>query len=294
MKRYFTLVNLVLLTVAIYFGVTAFYRYLSTQMAAGPSFTPPPAAADTSFDQQHRPLASYQPIADRNLFKTGENKPPEDAPKAEEPETVEPLKPTELNLKLWGTVSGDAPRAYAVIEDPQERRQNLYRVGDTIQNASVREILREKVILVVDGKREVLEMEKRDISQARGPSPRPSNPIQRLASANPSGGRDDIRIDRQEIDQAINNVNNLMRQAKIRPHFKNGKPDGLTLTRVRPNSIFTKLGLRSGDIITGVDGQQIQSVDDALRFYRSLKSGSNVQVEVRRRGQPHIIDYNIE
>lgn len=294
MKRYFTLANLILLTVAIYFGVTAFYRYLSAQMDAGPSFTPPPAAADTSFDKQRRPLANYQPIADRNLFRTGEKKPPEDAPKEEEPETVEPLKPTELNLKLWGTVSGDAPRAYAVIEDPKERRQNLYRVGDTIQNASVREILREKVILVVDGKREVLEMEKRDISQARRPSPRPSNPIQRLASANRSGGKDDIRIDRQEIDQAINNVNNLMRQAKIRPHFKNGKPDGLTLTRVRPNSIFTKLGLRSGDIITGVDGQQIQSVDDALRFYRSLKTGSNVQVEVRRRGQPHVIDYNIE
>jgi type II secretory pathway component PulC len=50
--------------------------------------------------------------------------------------------------------------SYAVIEDTKLRKQTLYRVNDTVQNATVKEIHREKVILDVDGAYEVLEMEK--------------------------------------------------------------------------------------------------------------------------------------
>jgi general secretion pathway protein C len=84
-----------------------------------------------------------------------------------------------------------------------------------------------------------------------------------------------------------------MRQARIRPHFRNGQPDGITLTRIRPNSIFRRLGLRNGDIITGVDGQAIQTADDALGFYNSLKSSSNVTIQIRRRGRTKNIEYDI-
>jgi general secretion pathway protein C len=85
-----------------------------------------------------------------------------------------------------------------------------------------------------------------------------------------------------------------MKQVRIQPHFQNGKPDGLRLTGVRPNSIFYKMGLKSGDIIIGVDGKNIESVDDALKFYQSLRSASRVQLQLKRRGRPKTIDYNIE
>ena len=54
------------------------------------------------------------------------------------------------------------------------------------------------------------------------------------------------------------------------------------------------MGLRRGDIITGVDGQAIESVDDALALYNRLKSASNVKLEIKRRGQSRILDYNIQ
>ena len=92
----------------------------------------------------------------------------------------------------------------------------------------------------------------------------------------------------------MGDLNGLMDQAKIRPHFRNGKPDGLTISRIKRDSIFSQLGLRSGDIITGVDGQSIESVDDALKFYNQLKSSSNVNLQIRRRGMPKQIEYTIE
>ena len=72
---------------------------------------------------------------------------------------IEALQETDLQLKLWGTVTGNGQNAYAVIEDVKQRVQQLYHVEDAIQDAIVKEIHREKVILEVNGSLEVLQME---------------------------------------------------------------------------------------------------------------------------------------
>ena len=54
------------------------------------------------------------------------------------------------------------------------------------------------------------------------------------------------------------------------------------------------MGLKNGDILTGVNGEAIQSVDQALSFYNDLKSAGDVKLEIKRRGQPHIIEYTID
>ena len=81
-----------------------------------------------------------------------------------------------------------------------------------------------------------------------------------------------ISLQRSQIDAAMENVTDLMSQIKVRPHFTDGKPDGIMLSSIQPRSIFRRMGLRSGDIITGVDGKEIESVDDALQFYENLSS----------------------
>ena len=69
------------------------------------------------------------------------------------------LKKTDLKLKLWGTITGNGVRAYAIIEEGTKREQKLYKVGETVQNATIKIILREKVILSVEGKDELLVIE---------------------------------------------------------------------------------------------------------------------------------------
>jgi len=54
------------------------------------------------------------------------------------------------------------------------------------------------------------------------------------------------------------------------------------------------MGLKSGDVIMGVDGKDIESVDDALKFYQNLQSSSKVQLQIKRRGRLKTIDYRIE
>lgn len=284
MKQYIIPLNLLLIAAAIYFSVSAFYKAGIAQMD---NTRIPGVVTKQSPDQTDvpvRPLSYYKPIIKRNLFKTKEKIKQEPKPQQQ---AVEDLKLTELKLKLWGTVTGAGSKNYAVIQDAKKRKQELYEVGDTVQNATVKDIFRDKIILSLNGKDEILKIEDRRSSTRSYRRAVPS------ASKRSPLRPQKVRIKRSQIEKAVSNVNNLMRQARIRPHFRNGQPDGITLTRIRPNSIFRKLGLRNGDIITGVDGQAIETADDALGFYNSLKSSSNVTIQIRRRGRTKNIEYDI-
>ncbi|MEJ2639693.1 MAG: PDZ domain-containing protein, partial [Desulfosarcinaceae bacterium] len=221
------------------------------------------------------------------------------------------LEQTQLKLKLWGTVSppegaagetseeasseGDSGAdAYAVIEDTALRQQNLYRKGDTVQNATVKAILRERVVLTVGGKDEILEMEKLEGGPG-GPVRRSlgsQSVSARAASSSPRRAQR-ITLRRSLIEDSIRDITKLMTQVKITPHMEDGVPSGLALSNIRPNSIFRRMGLRNGDVLMGVDGQQIQSVDDALRLYENLKTADNVMVDLKRRGREKSIEYRV-
>ena len=290
MQRLCAVINLVLITLGAYFAVSMFYQIIGMQFqpsyAASTSVHNSPTV-DTMFVQ---PTSYYRPILERDLFHIRKAA---KAASASPAVVLDELERTQLSLKLWGTVSGDPQQAYAVIEDQQRREQNLYRVGDTIQNATVKMILREKVILTFEGKDEVLDMA--DVQQA-GASPgmiasRGRPPI--APPDMPSEGEQRITLQRNMLDESFSDLNRLMTEIAIAPNMEDGQPSGLSLSRIAPNSIFRRMGLRNGDVLLGVNGQQIQSPEDAMRMYEGLRSSDEIQLQLKRRGQERTIQYSI-
>ena len=155
--RYFNIANILLLTLGVFLCVQAFYTLVTPRPDYAISvITPAARPLSTSAALRSKPPpGDYKAITDRNIFNSGTE---EIAPKAQKFD-IEQLKQTDLKLKLWGTVPGQKGRAYAVIEDAKTREQNLYHAGDTIQNALVKLILREKVVLNFDNQDEILAME---------------------------------------------------------------------------------------------------------------------------------------
>jgi general secretion pathway protein C len=102
-----------------------------------------------------------------------------------------------------------------------------------------------------------------------------------------------ISLRRSYIEQSMTDMASLMTQVQISPHMEDGVPAGLALSSIKPNSIFRRMGLRNGDIITGVDGTEISSVDDALKLVDNLKSASKLSVQLKRRGREKNIEYSI-
>ena len=296
-KRLFILANIILLTLAAYVTVDFFYQVAIAEFLPAAPGVSRSKQASSERAGRSRPRAAtpskprfsnYQAIIDRNLFETVTESQAEQ--KTAESIEVEKLQETKLNLKLWGTVTGSGKKAYAVIEDKNKREQGLYRKGDSIQNATIKMILRKKVVLRANGKDEVLTMED---EKGRTASRSASGPGGGRAYDRGVDSRETKQLDRSKIDHVLNNINRLMNQAKVRPYFKDGKPNGLLLTHIRRNSLFTDLGLKSGDIVKGVNGKRIRSVEDAMDFYNNLKNSSSVQLEIERRGETKAISYEI-
>jgi general secretion pathway protein C len=286
-QRTILIINLAIIALGAYFGVGLFYKITASQLRTEKVTVNAPDAVIAAKKRGHRPFGAYRPILTRDLFKT--SKAPL-ATAAKKEVNLDDMEQTKLNLKLWGTVTGSEQQAYAVIEDTQKRQQNLYRVGDSIQNAMVKMIRRAKVVLQVDGRDEVLAME--EIKQ--GGSRRVSRTRRPTRSTQSSGVRTQrVSMRRSMINNAINDVTKLMTQVKIQPHMEDGQPDGLAVSNIKPNSIFRRMGLRNGDILKKVEGQDIRTVDDALRLYDSMKTADSVSVEIERRGSRRQIDYSI-
>jgi general secretion pathway protein C len=199
---------------------------------------------------------------------------------------LEKLQQTDLKLRLWGTVTRQNAASYAVIEDTKTRDQNLYRTGDSIQNATVKMILREKVVLAVDNQDEILTMEEPMASKGRFRAGRKN----RLPTSSYSRK---ITLNRKVLENAMENLGQLMNQATIRPHIEDGRPAGISITGIKPNAIFRRMRLRNGDIITGVNGRPIDSVEDAIAVFEYLTTSSDIQVDIKRRGRKQRLDYQI-
>jgi general secretion pathway protein C len=303
-RNVFPILNIVLVTLLIFFSVKLGYQILSAKLlqitSADLSSLADTGAyakqSDTIGDhQKYKKMIAYQPITNRDLFKTREDvKPEKDVSDIE----LEKLKQTSLNLKLFGTITGRDAQDYAVIEDTQKRKQGLYKKGDSIQNAEIKLVLRKKVVLSVNGKDEILLMEddkNTPSKNRRKPSPlRDTEDEEESFEDDQFDSGETVNIDRDKINSSLKNINQLMSQVKVRPHFKDGKPDGLLLSHVQQNSIFKDMGLQNGDIVKGVNGKEIQSVDDALKFYDNLKSSSAVELQIERKGDPLSINYQIE
>ena len=292
-NRYFSIANFLLITVGAYLCVNTFYTLITSRLDYGePSRItsnqtgPPPQVEYTV-----APLTDYKAITSRNIFNSG-NQPVTETPKTEAVD-IDKLKETDLKLKLWGTVTGQDKRAYAVIEDSKAREQNLYRTGDSIQKAVVKLILREKVVLRVDNHDEILAME--EVRSSKGGRPSKRSPKSSSSRKLPvSSYPRKIKLKGAQIEKAMENLGQLMEQANLRPHIVDGQPAGISITGIKPNAIFRKMRLRNGDVITGLNGGSIESVEDAVKVVEQLSSGSNIQLQIKRRGREQTLDYSIE
>jgi S1-C subfamily serine protease len=54
------------------------------------------------------------------------------------------------------------------------------------------------------------------------------------------------------------------------------------------------MGLKSGDIVKGVNGNPIETPDDVLSLYEGLKTGSQISLQITRNGEPQTINYRIQ
>lgn len=141
-----------------------------------------------------------------------------------------------------------------------------------------------KFLKITRGRRHRLHSPRADISMGDCPTP----------SGITKTGDYTYKLEQKAVDDWLANLNCLATQARIVPYFKDGKPMGFKLFAIRPNSLYSKLGIKNGDVILKINGIELTSPDRALQIYQGLKGAQKMTVDILRRGQPKTLKYEIE
>ena len=76
--------------------------------------------------------------------------------------------------------------------------------------------------------------------------------------------------------------------------MQDDQPAGFRISRVQPRSVLRKIGLRSRDVIVGVNDQEITSPEQAVEFFQTLAEGGDVTIKIKRRRRSRQIKLSIE
>jgi general secretion pathway protein C len=264
----------------------------------------PPPKEDGSRSVARRPAA--EPMARLDLERiaklTGLPLPKE--PEVQEPDEAKldpnaPAVKSGLRVKLLGTLASVIGKwSIASILDLGNQRASTYGIGDKILGAEILEIQRERVIVLNSNRREYISNE----PEVAGHAPQPEPP-KRLGSAEPpstglgTGIRaitdSEYEVPRAEIDRTLSNLNEVAMQARIVPAFKDGQAQGFKLFSIRPDSLYTKIGIQNGDVIKRINGNDINSPEKALEIYSRLRDASRIDIEIERNGAGLRKTYNV-
>lgn len=100
-------------------------------------------------------------------------------------------------------------------------------------------------------------------------------------------------VEQEGVNKALGDLSKLATQARIVPAFEGGEAVGFKLFSIRPGSLYSKVGIQNGDVISRINGYEINSPDKALEIYQKLKNAKEIAVDLKRRGKPLSLQYNI-
>jgi type II secretion system protein C len=297
-----TLFNLLLLGLLILLGIYTVQnvRNVRLEPEAVASIEPASLIAATEPKAAFRPLIDYRFIWERNLFNISKEKAP--APKKEIAIEKLALAGKDLGLKLVGTVVADDPaRNRAIIHNHSSRQQEAYQEGDQAGKVQIKKIMRNKVVITTEKGDELLTVELEDSGKRAR-----SSMAQQWASKGlpfqaqvpegelPRAATRSIRLEREEVAASLANPDQLLQDVNISPYMQGDQPAGFRLDRIPPQNIFRKMGLRSRDVVVGVNGEDITGPDQAVDFFRTLGEGGEVTIQINRRHRTRQIRLNIE
>ena len=273
------------------------YAQLETGILTASGVTIVSIAANT--DAPEQPLDGYRKIWERNLFNITKPK----APDSQEKISIEKiaLAKKDLGLELVGTVVADDPKlGRAIIDNRRVRKQEAYREGDTAGKVRIKKILRNNVVITTDKGDELLTV---DIKESGKSAPAKQTQLigSQSSSAQPATGTrrqtartSSIRLKRDEVADSLADIDRLIEQMKIAPYKSGDQAAGFRLGSITRDSVLRKMGLRSRDVIVGIDDETITSPDQASDFFKKLADGGEVTIKLKRRRRTREIKLNIE
>lgn len=194
---------------------------------------------------------------------------------------------TPLNMTLMGLLADDREQ-YSRALISQSGEEASYAVGDDVaRGVTLQAIFPDRVILSRNGRLETLRLD-RDQPGTGGDS---APPLVAMAEERPAAsGPPPLSQIRDEVLKDPGKASDYVR---IQPANVGGQLKGYRVYPGKDRSAFTAAGLRPGDLVTSVNGVQLDDPAKALQMLGDLGQAGQVNLVVERGGQSQNISINL-
>ena len=248
--------------------------------------------------QERLKADDFRDITRRNLFNSDQVEEVAKDPSAARAQCA-PVK-SDLPLKFTGVIFGGTKETSLVLlESTATKQSDTFIFNDVVPGeAKIVDIQRDKVYFVRGDSSclEFLDLQQPEPIKKRVPG---------VARSHSSGGASlagagnlefsesgftrskdgNIVADRRWVDKALtSDFAKTLQDAKASPNLVNGEVKGFVLTRIRPDSVYEKMGFQDGDVVETINGIDLNDAARAIQTLNSLKQENQIELSVKRNG----------
>ena len=302
------LVNLVFIVFLAYFSssvvISVFVKNLLPKEGGAISVKGVDGFGDEADQMNYR---SFQKaVLERNLFnESGEL--PEETEEASEladmnPEgkfSLEgPCTPTNLKLKLLGTIVLSNKKSFATVREEGVAFSDIYQADDQVfgqEAVKVVEVRNNVVILNNAGKKECLyatEVAAETGAKGQGLKKKSKDLKSKKSDSKASGG-ETVKLEASWVQKQLGSgFTKIMQSISTPPNVVDGGIRGFKFYGIRSGSLLGKIGLSNGDVVLGVNGNSTN--DSVFVLYQALNDETEVIIRYERSGEERSVKVLIE
>ncbi len=243
--------------------------------------------------------SQFNAIVSRNLFSSSGIMPEAITSKKENNTTeADPILST-LPLNLIGTlVHSDPAKSIAAIEVKSKNLTGSYTTGAEVEGLAKIEKVQRGIVFIRNLNTSVLEyIELKNVNKVSFDASKPASVSAAPASKDVQQIADNVfQIKRADLLKYTNDLSSVLMQARAVPNRdpNTGEINGFRILDIQDGSIFQQLGLNRMDVLKGVNGEAIDSVQKAMELYNMLKNSNQIKIKVERAGRDETKTYNIK
>ncbi len=296
MLKDFNLINILLFIVIFPVLALLIGDYLAYTYASGKSLPRTGLSAPAPYAAP--PIGSYAPVVETPLF----------------PAVSRKFQPVQISddmlsdadvsgalhsMTLIGTFVGK--KSFIVVSKKGEGVEQTFKVGESVFGAGTLKEVRTDSAVISKGSADFTITMPKEVIPAPSAVPPPGGAVikepagvePRFGGSVRKTGENAWVVDQKAITHALDNIGQVLTDARMKPVARNGSVEGFMLDEVVPNGVFDIMGLRNGDILKSVNGFEVNTPEKAVQVLTALRGETEINIDIIRGGKKIKLKYDI-
>lgn len=208
-------------------------------------------------------------------------------------------KPVDANtgvagITLLGTVLKKSG-SYAIFQDMGLKKQELFKAGEMVFNyGHLTAVEKNMAIVRFNGRNMTFYV----LDGAPGPVMPSGDGLNAVKNSVlpvlTQTGASEWLINKRAFDSVFNDMSDVLTDARLQPYNEGGRVKGFSVKEIKPDGIFSLIGLKDGDILLRINDFEVNSLEKGMQLLRGLKGETELALDVVRDGKPIRLSYRIQ